>query len=817
MKNILLNVTPIKSNYRAKSGRGTSLRIPNRDRINHGNKLKNQLENILSDYNRLHDERTAASLATIDGVYIQFVGAPDFDLKTSSMEDSKNGIRLLNIKEEITDNQKKISATVFVPYEKANVFLNKIDKYLDPNLPNGAKPRNKDFVESVEDIKQAYLEAFVTTKNTVISNEKKWYEIWLSCYDNNYINSKEEIIRFARRNNIEMITEYLDFSERCVCLMKANKDDLLQMICEVENVAEIRMNSGISNFFLNLDYEEQIEWTNELLERINYPDESHYSIAILDTGLNSNHPLVKPFVLPNGEASYDNSWGTADTPIDYHGTAMAGICIYDSLSSCLSSINTYYINHKIENGKIINVRPNDPHLYGFIVAQTISKLIINNPNYSRVYCMAVTETGECDDGKPSSWSAYLDNICFGNIDQIKKIFMVSAGNYDDIHQLINYPKINKLQSVQSPGQAWNVVTIGGITFKENDNSIAKIGELCPFSRTSTLWSNKWPIKPDVVFEGGNAVIDNNVVLSDSDLSEATTEGDFINRGLLRPFSATSLATAKGSNFAIRLCELYPDYWPETIRALLIHSASWTEQIENQFLTLANKADYKKLLRTCGYGVPSFSKASECQNNYVNMIIQSELKPFKKENSDIKLNEYALFEVLWPKDLLMSNFESDAKIKITLSYYIESNPGELGWKDKYRYASCGLRFSINGQLSKKQFISTITDYINSDDDVNQDRVDYTTGVTWKYGVQARNVGSIHSDIWETTAGVLAESRYIAIYPVAGWWKTKKREKKFDEKIRFSLIISLDVDSDIDIYTEIINQIENQANVETKVTL
>lgn len=122
MKNILLNVTPIKSNYRAKSGRGTSLRIPNRDRINHGNKLKNQLENILSDYNRLHDERTAASLATIDGVYIQFVGAPDFDLKTSSMEDSKNGIRLLNIKEEITDNQKKLAQRFLYHMKKPMYF-----------------------------------------------------------------------------------------------------------------------------------------------------------------------------------------------------------------------------------------------------------------------------------------------------------------------------------------------------------------------------------------------------------------------------------------------------------------------------------------------------------------------------------------------------------------------------------------------------------------------------------------------------------------------------------------------------------------------
>ena len=37
--------------------------------------------------------------------------------------------------------------------------------------------------------------------------------------------------------------------------------------------------------------------------------------------------------------------------------------------------------------------------------------------------------------------------------------------------------------------------------------IAPAGELSPRSRTSVVWDGQWPIKPDVVFEGGNLAHD----------------------------------------------------------------------------------------------------------------------------------------------------------------------------------------------------------------------------------------------------------------------------------------------------------------------
>ncbi len=807
LNNILLNVEPIRDAYKGKKGRGADFKLPIRNRFEHGNMLKNQYEDILKKYNENHAERTAAALKTIDGIYIQFESKPGFDLKTESLEDMRAGIRLLNIKEEDKTNDEKVTiATIFVPIAKTNNFLKKLDKYLEPDLEDGKKPRNKVLIESIENIKTAYLDSFITTKNTIITNVKEWYEIWLS-FEAGTLNFKNDLKIFSENNNIQMLDEYLEFSERCVCLINANKDDLIKMISEVPNIAEIRATSSISSFFIKLSKVEQQEWIDELNDRVNFV-KNNYAISILDSGIQTAHPLINPAMVPNGEAVYDSSWGLNDTPTEYHGTAMAGICVYDSLASCLESSAIYNIEHQIENGKIISNIAVSRHLYGYVVSQVISNLIINNPAYTRVYCMAVTEKDICYDGRPSSWSAYMDNICFSRIEKLKKLFVVSAGNIAS-NLLMKYPTINRLSSIESPAQAWNVLTIGGITFKSINSykTLAQIGELSPFTRTSYTWDNKWPIKPEVVFEGGNAIIDSGVALDHEDLSELTTEGNFVGIGYFRPFNATSLATAKASNFAIRLQELYPDYWPETIRALIVQSASWTSQLEKQFLpSNPHKRDYRDLLRTCGYGYPNFFKASQCRNNSVNLIIQSQITPYELVGSEIKLKEYALFEVPWPKELLLLNSDKKASIKITLSYFIESNPGELGWKDKYKYASCGLRFSINGVLSQEMFKRTVSNYISSDDEANEESVDISTNVSWKYGIKARNVGSIHSDIWETTAGELAESRYIAVYPVAGWWKTKKRERKYDETIRFSLVVSLDVDGEVDIYNKIISLIK-----------
>jgi hypothetical protein len=58
------------------------------------------------------------------------------------------------------------------------------------------------------------------------------------------------------------------------------------------------------------------------------------------------------------------------------------------------------------------------------------------------------------------------------------------------------------------------------------------------------------------------------------LSLLTTNRDFT-RESLATFWATSPATAQAAGMAGTLSARFPDFWPETIRALTVHSAEWT--------------------------------------------------------------------------------------------------------------------------------------------------------------------------------------------------------------------------------------------------
>ncbi len=84
--------------------------------------------------------------------------------------------------------------------------------------------------------------------------------------------------------------------------------------------------------------------------------------------------------------------------------------------------------------------------------------------------------------------------------------------------------------------------------------------------------------------------------------------------------------------------------------------------------------------------------------------------------------------------------------------------------------------------------------------------------WYLGPNNRDVGSIHSDVWEDTAIDLVQSNYIAIFPVIGWWRERTNLKKYNSKLRYSLIVTVETPSEqIDFYTPIMAEIRSRIPV------
>ena len=271
---------------------------------------------------------------------------------------------------------------------------------------------------------------------------------------------------------------------------------------------------------------------------------------------------------------------------------MSGLAGYGDLQIALESSSKVTIPHKLESIKILPPKgENEPKLYGEIISRSVSNISIDHPDRKRILCMAVTSPKyTTEDGRPSSWSAAIDEFTSGYLDEQQKLIFISAGNIDEMDDWKNYPDSNKTRTVQNPGQSWNAVTVGAYTEKINiDYSkysgyqvVASAGGLSPYSSSSYLWEKKWPIKPDIVLEGGNLLRDSYGRCGCSELSLLTlnykpTERQF------STINATSAATAQAAWMAAQIQSEYPDAWPETIRALLIHSADWTSEMKKQFL------------------------------------------------------------------------------------------------------------------------------------------------------------------------------------------------------------------------------------------
>ena len=75
--------------------------------------------------------------------------------------------------------------------------------------------------------------------------------------------------------------------------------------------------------------------------------------------------------------------------------------------------------------------------------------------------------------------------------------------------------------------------------------------------------------------GNRALNEQGTEVLDLDSLSLLTSGDAVDRHPLVPFVATSAATAQAARLAARIAAAHPGLWPETIRALIVHSAEWT--------------------------------------------------------------------------------------------------------------------------------------------------------------------------------------------------------------------------------------------------
>lgn len=164
-----------------------------------------------------------------------------------------------------------------------------------------------------------------------------------------------------------------------------------------------------------------------------------------------------------------------------------------------------------------------------------------------------------------------------------------------------------------------------------------------------------------------------------------------------------------------------------------------------------------------------------------------------------MDQIHFHQLPWPHEELVNLGETQVTLRITLSYFVEPNPGRKGWRGRYSYQSHALRFDVKKATdSEEEFRKRMNALALQGDK----KPETTSTDKWYFGPKSRDRGSIHSDFLKATGAEIAARNLIAVYPVAGWWKERPKQDRSQLGAPYSLILSLETDStEVDLWTPV----------------
>ncbi len=803
---VLTNTSQAQGFKAPSNGGGGTPVVPTPDRAQHGTTLMGQLQALKPIAQQMAEAQREQDLESGLGLQIQFVGVQDVALAFESLgsergRDPKKQIEVLSV----TSEGGVTHANVFVPDGKLAHFEKYVEDYLaERKKANGDSNDHHALLNTISSIRSAELRALWTDEPDLFpqeANELFWWEVWLPVCGN-----REAVVgdfrKLAGLAQCQVSEHQINFPERTVVLMFGSRAKLSTSVMMLNCVAELRRAKETAEFFDGMTPLEQQQWVDETLARLTVPpdEDSVPRVCLLDSGVNRGHPLLSPFLNPADLHTVNPAWGVDDTA--NHGSGLAGLVAFGDLSNALATDEPIIASHRLESVKLTpeqGANAGDAKLHGHLFSEAVARPEIAAPMRPRVFTSAVTSDDDRDRGRPSAWSSAVDRFAadYDGNGQFPRLFVLCAGNTEDAQAWNTYPASLSTRGIRDPGQAWNALTVGAFTEKvviteadaQGYTPVAPSGGLSPYTRTSAEWSSAWPLKPEVVFEGGNVGKD--------------------------------AASALGARMAGQLMAAYPDLRPETIRALIVHSAEWTEAMRSAYLPAnrpATKTDHVTLIRHCGWGTPNLERALWSAGNSLTLVVEDIVRPYQKvKGKGVVSRDMNLHSLPWPKaELLALPPDTAVELRITLSYFVEPNPSARGNASKFHYPSHRLRFDVQRPLdaTTEDFVARINAAAEREDD--GDPID-PKDPNWVLGDRQRHRGSLHQDIWQGTAAELANRGFVAVYPTKGWWRTRQAQERYDLPARYSLIVSIRTpETGVDLYTPIAQQVAAQIAVPVEVT-
>lgn len=715
-------------------------------------------------------------------------------------------------------------AVLFVP-DNARAFLrDRIERYGEENLGNRARPDVARF-ETIEAIRAAVIDTLFAVPVDHADPATIWWELWIR----QPIGRADSLAAAAQNEGLDVHPDRLVFPDTIVLLVHAAVAQLVDLAQRAPGaITEIRPATGTIEPFIGhgaaaFDSDTVVA---DLGDRITAPPPGAPTVCVLDTGISGAHPLVAPSLA--GAWAYDDNWGADDHhPQGGHGTAMAGLVLYGDLEGAAQDNRQIELAHSVESMKFLpppGFPATEPARYGFVTQGAAARTEIERPDILRSFCIA-TSTQNFPPSRPSSWSGAIDQLCAGAMpgerveDQSaaahpKRALVVASGNMNGGKR----EEVEAHHSLEDPAQSWNAITVGGYTTKEaipaeplGLEPLVPANHKSPFSRGScVLPPDLTPIKPEVLFEAGNMLVDGTGHCAGHPVVSLLALGSDVTHEPLVPFNATSAATGVAGNFIGQLQGDQPELWPETHRALMVDSAQWPAPIRRLLVgtgahwrTTISKGTRQGILREVGYGVPDIGRALRSARNDISLIAQAEIQPFAGENGQTPVfNEMHFYDLPWPAEKLQALENATVVLKVTLSYFIEPNLSGRAATRPDTYRSFGLRFEMKKRTeTAAAFRKRMTEKLDPGEGT------VSEASHWLLGASAMQAGSLHCDLWRGAAVDLAGHDEIAVYPVGGWWKSHVGQGRMNDRARYALVVSLSAsDQAVDLHADIMAQVE-----------
>jgi len=411
------------------------------------------------------------------------------------------------------------------------------------------------------------------------------------------------------------------------------------------------------------------------------PDDAP-GIVVLDSGVMSNHPLIRPALgdaevfPPRMRAKITGGAEDGDTADGGHGTKVCGIAIYGDVEACIRT-GEFQPKVRLYSGRVLddNCEYDDESLVETQLEEAIDYFISNYPECKVINLSLGDEKLYYRPGqKQFRLASKIDELALKYKDQ-NIVFTVSAGNYryqpanpEDLKtEYPNYLLDNADARIIDPATSAIALTVGSLSLGNVPFDAQRYPEdVCisiadtvkypsPFTRTGL--GPDGIIKPEVVEFGGDYALNrrNPNRHTDPGLGRPTLGRDFAppESRLFTTGIGTSYSSPSVANIAARLFDRFPGATSNLIRALIVDSA----RIPNARPTrLRGKPTDLDVVRVYGYGQPNFESAAFSDESEV-LLIAEDILP---------LDNFHLYEIP-PLPPEFMELDGDRYLSVTLAF------------------------------------------------------------------------------------------------------------------------------------------------------